>query len=191
MYQIKRVDFNPKRASENRRYIYEHILMNPGIYLRKICKQTGLAMGDTQHHLFVLEKEGRIKSKKICQHKHRHYYPTTVINEQHELILAFLRQDTTRDILIYLIEHTGSTQSEIANFKNFSPPTINWHMSRLIEAGIVIGSREWKTIRYFIKDPESLIDCLKNYFPTIWSSLSDRFAKLFIQISTARRKGST
>jgi len=112
----------------------------------------------------------------------------TVISEQHELILAFLRQDTARDILIYLIEHTGSTQSDIANFKNLSAPTINWHMSRLIEAGVVIGNREWKTVRYFVKDPESLIESLKNYFPTVWISLSDRFTKLFIQISTGGRK---
>jgi len=177
-----------KNTSENRRYIYEHILMNPGIHLRKICKETGLSMGDTQHHLYVLENEGRIKSRKIGQHKHRYYYAMTVISEQHELILAFLRQDTARDILIYLIEHTGSTQSDIANFKNLSAPTINWHMSRLIEAGVVIGNREWKTVRYFVKDPESLIESLKNYFPTVWISLSDRFTKLFIQISTGGRK---
>lgn len=112
------------------------------------------------------------------------------MSEQHELILAFLRQDTARDILVYLIEHTGSTQSDIANFKNMSAPTINWHMSRLIEAGVVIGNREWKKVRYLIKDPESIIDCLEKYFPTVWNSLSDRFAKLFIQISTGRRKGS-
>jgi len=115
----------------------------------------------------------------------------TVVSEQHELILAFLRQDTARDILIYLIENTGSTQSDIAKFKNLSAPTINWHMSRLIEAGVVIGNREWKTVRYFIKDPDSLIESLKNYFPTEWSSLSDRFAKLFIRISTGTRKAST
>jgi hypothetical protein len=100
-----------------------------------------------------------------------------------------LRHDTTRDILIYLIELAGSTESNIANFKNFPPPTISWHMSRLIEAAIVIGRRKWKTNSVFIKDPENLIDGLKN--PTIRSSLSDRFAKLFIQISTERRRGST
>ena len=56
---------------------------------------------------------------------------------------------TARDVLIYLIEHAGSTQSDIANFKNFSAPTINWHMSRLIEAGIVTFHREWKTVAVF------------------------------------------
>ena len=111
--------------------------MNPGIHLRQICKETGLAMGDTQHHLSILENEGRIKSNRIGLHKHRHYYPMTVINEQQELILANLRLDTPRDILIYLMEHSGSTQSHIANFKNFKAPTINWHMSRLIEGKVV------------------------------------------------------
>ncbi len=153
-----------------------------GIHLREICKDTNLAMGDTQHHLSVLEN-GRIKSKRIGQYKRKHYYPMS-INEQHELILAFLRQDTARDVLIYLIEHSGSTQSDIAHFKNF------WHMSRLIEAGIVIFHRECKTVQYFIKDPESLIDSLRNYFPTIWNNLSDRFAKLFIQISPGRKKST-
>ena len=69
-------------------------------------------MGDTQYQLYVLEKEGRIKSRRIGQH--RHYYPVTILNEQHELILAFLRQETTRDILVYLIEHPGCTQQGLA-----------------------------------------------------------------------------
>jgi predicted transcriptional regulator len=188
LQEIKIGRINTKINSENRRYIYEHILLNPGIHLRKIVKETGLAMGYTQHHLYVLENEGRIKSRKIEQHKHRYYYPMTIINEQQELILAFLRQDTARDILIYLIEHTGSTQIDVTNFKNMSAPTISWHMSRLIKADIVLVNKEWKRVRYFIKDPESLIDSLKTYFPTVWNSLSDRFAKLFIQIFTGRKK---
>lgn len=187
LHQLTSAAFT-KNISENRRHIYEHVLINPGTYLRKICKETGLAMGDTQHHLFSLEREGLIKSRKIGQLKHRHYYPVSIINEQNELILAFLRQNTSRDILIYLIDHAGSNQNEIANFKNFKAPTISWHMNRLMDAGIISSVKEGKSVQYFIKDPESLTDLLRNYFPTIWSSLSDKFAKLFIQISTGKRK---
>jgi hypothetical protein len=61
-------------------------------------------------------------------------------------------------------------------------------MNRLTEAGIISSVKEGKTVQYFIKDPESLTDSLRDYFPTIWSSLSDKFAKLFIQISTGRKK---
>jgi predicted transcriptional regulator len=43
--------------SENRGDIYNYILLNPGTYLRKIFKDVGLAMRDTQYHLSVLEKK--------------------------------------------------------------------------------------------------------------------------------------
>ena len=94
-----------------------------GVYLRTICKELRLAMGDTQYHLYTMEKEGRIKSRRIGQH--RHYYPITILDEQHELILAFLRQETPRDILIYLKEHPGSTQRNLANFKKMAKEVID------------------------------------------------------------------
>ena len=97
--------------SENRADIYNFILLNPGTYLRKIFKDVGLAMGDTQYHLSVLEKKGYVKSRKVG--KHRHYYPMSVNSGQDELILALLGQTTTRDILVYLIENIGPTQSEL------------------------------------------------------------------------------
>src|SRR5919198_4928568 len=137
-------------------------------------------MGDTQYHLLILEKEGRIKSKRIGNH--RHYYPVTIPDEQNELILAFLRQETTRDILVYLMENPGSSQQALANFKNVSAPTIKWHMSRLIESELVVITREGSVVKYFIKDPTNLISSLKNYMPTLWKSLVNRFADKFLQI---------
>jgi len=44
--------------SLNRGLIYNYISLNPGAHLRKIFKDIGLAMGDTQHHLSMLEKKG-------------------------------------------------------------------------------------------------------------------------------------
>lgn len=177
---------NTERISENKSYIYKYILNTGGVYLRKVCKELGLAMGDTQYHLAMLEKEGRIKSRKIGQH--RHYYPVTILDEQHELILAFLRQETSMDILIYLMEHPGSNQRDLANFKNVSAPTIKWYMSKLIGAGLVIVTREGAAVRYFIKDPGSLTYSLKNYMPSIWNSLANRFAEKFLEICLVKAR---
>ena len=195
MYKIRRGESYNKRNdtkieyfSENKLYIYKYILNTAGVHLRKFLKELGLAMGDTQYHLSVLEKEGRIKSRRIG--KHRHYYPVTIPDEQNELILAFLRQETARDILVYLMENSGSTQQELANFKKVSAPTIKWHMSRLIESELVIVTREGKTVKYFIKDPESLTSSLKDYMPILWNSLVNRFAEKFLEISLVRAKAN-
>src|SRR5919202_2990792 len=164
MYEIRREESGDKRnydddykteySSENKLYIYKYIVNYPGVHLRKICRELGLAMGDTQYHLSILENEGRIKSRRVGNH--RHYYPLTISNEQNELILAFLRQETIREILIYLMENPGSSQQVLATFMNVSAPTIKWYMFRLIESEIVMTSKEGKIVRHFIKDPRSL-----------------------------------
>jgi predicted transcriptional regulator len=180
-------DNKTEYSSENRLYIYKYIVNYPGVHLRKICRELGLAMGDTQYQLSILEKEGRIKSKRVGNH--RHYYPVTIPNEQNELILAFLRQETTKDILVYLMENPGSTQQALANFKNVSAPTIKWHMSRLIESELVVVTREGKVIKYFIKDPRGLTSSLKNYMPALWNNLVNRLAEKF-EISLVKTKDS-
>jgi predicted transcriptional regulator len=145
-----------------------------------------LAMGDTQYQLSILEKEGKIKSKRVGNH--RHYYPIAVSDEQNELILAFLRQETIKEILTYLMENPGSNQQVLANFMNVSAPTIKWHMSRLIESDLVMATKERKIVKYFIKDPRSLTSSLKNYMPALWNSLVNRFAEKFFEISLVKAK---
>jgi len=179
-------DQKTEYSSQNRLYIYKYIVNYPGVHLRS--GELRLAMGDTQYQLFILEKEGKIKSKRVGNH--RHYFPLTISNEQNELILAFLRQETIRDILIYLMENPGSSQQVLANFMNVSAPTIKWHMSRLIESELVMATKEGKIVKYFIKDPRSLTFSLRNYIPSLWNGLVNRFAEKFFEISLAKAKDS-
>jgi predicted transcriptional regulator len=179
IFQEKDEIFN--EISENRADIYNYILLNPGTYLRKIFKDVGLAMGDTQYHLSVLEKKGYVKSRKVG--KHRYYYPMLVNSGAEELILALLRQTTTRDILVYLIENIGATQSDLSNFKHFSKPTIYWYMKRLISSGLVVGFKEGNVIRYYVRDISSLTECIRKYMPDTWMNLASKFADMYLNIT--------
>lgn len=167
--------------SENRRLIYDYIKKNPGAHLRMITRELQMGMGATQHHLDVLEKSGKIRSKRI--NIYRHYYAVEVLEAEHN-ILAFLRQETARDIIIFLMEHPRSTQSDIVNFKSFSAPAISWHMSRLEEAGLISSIKEGRTIRYVIVDIQNIAAAIKTYHSNIWDKLLSRFAELFIQLAS-------
>jgi len=174
-------DSNDEEISENRQLIYEFIKNNPGAHLRMICRKLELAMGATQHHLAILEKSGKIKSRRI--NLYRHYYSSEILDVQHAL-LAFLRQETAKDILIYLIEHPSSTQTDIANFKNFSLPTISWHMSRLVESGIISSRKDGKIIKYDVTDVKSVAALVRIYHPNIWDKLSDSLAEMFLELAS-------
>ena len=167
--------------SENRLRIYDYIKKNPGAHLRMITRELDIGMGATQHHLDILEKSGKVKSRKI--NIYRHYYAVEVLDAEHH-ILAFLRQETAMDILTYLMEHPSSTQSDIIHFKGFSPPTISWHMSRLEEAGLVSSIKDGRTTRYAIVNMQSISAALKTYHPNVWDKMLSRFADLFLQISS-------
>lgn len=168
-----------------RQRIFHYIEQNPGAHLRKISRELGLAMGNTQYHLQALEKEGKIKTRRATLY--RHYFPVAIFDERLEIILGFMRQETSRDILIYLLEHpAGATQREIAEFKAFSAPTINWHMSRLMDSGLATSRKEGRTVRYAIKKDliEEITGLLKVYHPTIWTKLAGRLAELFLELSS-------
>ncbi len=167
--------------SENRTRIYDYIKKNPGAHLRMITRELETGMGATQHHLDILERSGKVKSRRI--NIYRHYYAVEVLEAEHN-ILAFLRQETAMDILTYLMEHPRSTQSDIINFKGFSAPTISWHMARLEEAGLVSSIKEGRTVRYAIVNMQSISAALKTYHPNVWDKMLSRFADLFLQISS-------
>lgn len=158
-----------KHFSENKLYIYKYILNNPGVHLRQIHKELGLAMGNIQYHLNLLEKESLIKYKIIGNRKH--YYSVAISGERNELLLALVRQITIRKIITRLVEHPGSNQQDLAKFMNLSAPTIKWHINRLIEAKFVIYIKKGKKINYYVKDITALTSILKDHFPILRSSL--------------------
>lgn len=146
-----------------------------------ITRQLEMGMGATQHHLGILERSGKIKSSRI--NIYRHYYAVEVLEAEHN-ILAFLRQETSMDILTYLMDHPRSTQSDIINFKGFSAPTISWYMTRLEEAGLVSSIKDGRTVRYSIVNMQSMSDALKMYHPNVWDKMLSRFADLFLQMAS-------
>jgi predicted transcriptional regulator len=175
-----------ENSTDNKQRICDYIRTYPGSHLRKISKDLNIAIGNIQYHLFLLEKGGSIKSRRINFRKV--YYAASILGERHESILAILRQETPRDILLYLIENPHATQIEIAARMGFASPTVSWHMSRLIEIGLIAGHKEGKFVKYeILGDAKDVTTFLKSYYPAIWEKLSNRLADLFLDIAAASR----
>jgi|SRR6476469_3559392 predicted transcriptional regulator len=169
--------------SNNRSRIYEYIKNHPGTHLRKLSKNLVIAMGDTQHHLGVLDKLGLIKSRRKGMYKV--YYTVSILRKRDEDILAVLQQETPRDIILHLVENPGSTQGEISKYMRLTAPTINWHMSNLINAHLVTSYKDGRYVKYFIEgNVNDIVGLLKLYYPTVWSKLSDRLAEIFLDLAS-------
>jgi predicted transcriptional regulator len=169
------VDGNAKRVLE---FIQEH----PGCHLRQVRKELEISMGTAQYHLDQLEKASRITSTRRGLRKH--YFPAGLFQDNEKSLLQVLGQETARDILMFIIEQRHPTQTDIAEKIGVSTASINWHVGRLLELGLITEVRDGKFKRYQLSgDPRYLMSLMKNYYPSIWDRWSNRLAEMFLSMS--------
>ncbi len=138
-------------------------------------------MGVIQYHLYSLEKEKKILSRRKGLYKR--FYPNLVFGDYQQEILDVLSQETERDLLLFLIQNPSATQKELSEYARISAGTTNWHMKRLIEAGIVRMKREGQFVKYDVNgEKEEVLRLVQSYHPSIWESWADRFADALTEV---------
>lgn len=171
-----------ERFQSNTDKILEYIRSNPGCHLRQLKKELGLSMGTVQYHLNQLEKTGKIISERF--NLYRYYYISGLFKENERNILKILNQETSRRILLFLLERKNPTQTDIVKYLGIAPASVSWHVKRFLELGIIFESREGKYRRYQLAvESWDIINILKNYRKTLWNTWSDRLAEMFLSLS--------
>ncbi len=172
-------DEPPEASTADR--ILQHIQDNPGCHLRQIKKDLGLAMGTVQYQLDRLEKAGRIKSKRHGLYK---YYFSVALLDNEKDILEVFTQETAREILMFIIERGNPTHGEISDNIMISSASVNWHIRRLTQLGLISEEMDRKYKRYSLRvDSKAVVALLKSYYPSIWDQWSNRLAEMFLSMS--------
>ena len=170
--------------------ILQFIQNNPGCHLRGIKDMIQISQGTVQYHTDRLEKMGRITSTTSGLYKH--YFPVGVFQNNEKEILQILSQETTRQILMYIVEQQSPTQTDIVNSVGISASSVNWHMKRLLEFKLVEEIKEGKYKRYQLHDrkvsSKYITALMRNYYPAIWEKWSDRLIEIFLSFSGSESK---
>lgn len=155
--------------------------------MRYIKREVEMSMGTIQYHLNLLEKQGKIISEK--HNFHKYYFPIGLFKKIDREILKILNQETAREIIMIILEKTTPTQAEIARHVGIAPASINWHLKRIEETGLIVHIQEGKFKKYNLNiSSKHIISIMKNYHPNLWSKLSNRLAEMFFVISTENEK---
>ncbi len=163
--------------------ILQFIQENPGCHLRLIKRDLDVSIGTVQYHLANLEKIGKITANRYGLYKY--YFPVGIFEKSQKDLLQVLSQETTREILMFVIEQKNPTQKDIVRRIGISSAAVNWHIRRLIGLNIIYEIREGKYKRYQLHvDHKYIVGLLKNYYPNIWDKWSDRFVELFLSFSS-------
>ena len=124
-----------KAVIDARLVILKQIGASPGIRYRELLRSTGLGNGVLEHHLKILEDTHKVKVDR-SGHKKTGFYSTDILDNESN-ILAAIRNNVSRQIVIFIIEHDLCTFNEILKHTEKAPSTLSWHLKRLSKASII------------------------------------------------------
>ena len=129
-------NFVQNHEPSNRLLIRHIISIDPGITLREIKRETGLAMGVIQYHLNILENKD-VESLRLGRTKH-FFLKISEFTAEEKVVLALQRNPTIRAILDKLYQGSGFiTQKELVLETGKSRALISYYIKSLKFYGIV------------------------------------------------------
>lgn len=146
---------------QTRKEIFEYVQTNPGVHFSQVKRDLNMETGLLQHHLRTLENYDVLMSEDH-QGKRRLFVAEELDNEERE-ILSSLRYETTRHILLFLVQEDKARNGAIAEELGVAPATVSWHVSRLVENGIVSEVRDGRTTFYTVTNEELTMQLLVRY----------------------------
>jgi predicted transcriptional regulator len=157
---------------DTRKEIFEYVESNPGVHFNQLKRDLDMETGLLQHHLETLEEYDVLVSE---EHQgRRRVFVAQALGEAERAVLSSLRYETTRQILLFLLEEGPARNGELAESAGVSPPTVSWHVSRLVEDGVVTEVADGRTTLYAVEDEELTMGLLVRYQESFVDRAVDR-----------------
>ncbi|MEA3559870.1 MAG: winged helix-turn-helix transcriptional regulator [Candidatus Thermoplasmatota archaeon] len=132
---------HPEHILNNRlrKRIYVYVQNHPGEHFRSILTHLDLTNGTLAHHLYTLEKENLIRSKR--DGLYRRFYPAGYQIDETKVSLSAIQ----RRIMGLVTDEPGLSQKDISQRLQISNSTVNYNIKSLADKGIVDVQKEGKS----------------------------------------------
>ena len=138
---------------------------------------TGLSNGVLSYHLRFLDNTGRIRVNRINNRYVRYFSDDVSLHESS--LIGLLRQETTRKIILYILENGTCRFNDIIIHTKKVAPTISWHLGRLKTSNI-INIRKQNEYKYYEIGMDKLIlqDLLSKYKSSFKEKIVDDYVDM-------------
>ena len=160
-----------KTGVEIRKKIYDFILKYPGLHLSELSRKMDMPKSTINYHLNHLKKQKQIVRKD--DDKYTRYYIANNVGENEKKILHILRQETPREIIIYLLLNPNSSQIKISKDLNKHPTTISFHLNKLNNVDMIESMITGNEIKYNIKNSEHVLELFTKYRESFVDTISN------------------
>jgi predicted transcriptional regulator len=164
---------------ENRRQIFDYILDNPGVHLRKISRDINIHLSTLRYHLDYLESKRLITSQK--EDNLKIYFASGKLSPQEKKLTPLLQQKRFRDIILAIIGSHEPTSSEISEKLLMNPSTTSKYINILEERGVISHKKIGREKKYQIDNEESVVKLLLTYKKSFWDTFVDNVLELYLE----------
>lgn len=166
---------------ESRRRIFDFIRDNPGTHMREIQRRLDLTLGNLEYHLHYLEKNEMVT---VQENGYKRYYPRREVGIEDQKLLGLLRQKIPRRLLILLLEEPDQSHQELLENFDVAASTLSYHMSKLVDAEVVVKHREGRSNRYEVDEPAEVAQALITYQDSFLDDAVDGFVDTWLDFES-------
>lgn len=156
-----------KNVLENnyRQIILGYVQSNPGCTMSEVSTKQKINLGTVRYHLDRLESAGKITFLKMGKFS-RVFYNSSSIKDKEKVISSYLRNETSRQILLTILNNPGITNQSLTEKMQVDKSAITWHLQKFINDNVVIYERDGKFKKYSInKKAEKILIYLSSKVP--------------------------
>jgi len=158
---------------DTRARIRRHVRETPGVHFNRVGRDLDIATGQAQYHLRRLVRDGEIAVERIGGRAH---YFDPAFDPWERRTVAFLRRETAREILVRLHADGPTRSTTLADELDLARSTVSWHVSNLVESGIVEKSDE-RPMHLSLAFPERTATLFDEVSPSLPDRIVDRFVR--------------
>jgi len=160
-----------------RKRIYYLVKKYAGCHFRDIERKSKIPASSLKYHLNYLTKHKLILEEK--DGNNLRFFPKE-FNTSNKVLLGFLRQDSIRKILIFLLINGKSNHEGIVRFVNLSPSTVSWHLKKLLSKSVIKANKDGRTTKYNLSiDKNEIMNLLITYQESFLDSLVNKAVEMW------------
>jgi predicted transcriptional regulator len=171
------IHHHQKKTNSVRDKIVKYVNEIPGIRYRELLRTTGISNGVLSYHLNFLENSGKIRVNRVNNRVTRYF--SYDVSPHETYVIGLLRQETSRKIIMYVLEKGTCGFNDIIIHTKKVPSTISWHLARLKAANIVKVRKQYE-FNYYEIGMDRLI--LENLLSKYKSSFTEKIVNDYIDM---------
>lgn len=140
--------------NDTRRRIFDQVRTRPGLSIAEISGAVGVSHSTASYHLDRLLEFNLLASTQDGN-KMRFFVNGGTFTEEERRVLTALSNAETRRVLATIVANPGAYRAELTALLSVSSPTVNWHLARLLGAGLVQEEHRGRN-RYLFSDASRL-----------------------------------